>query len=390
MSPDIFKTIRFGNREDLAISALAAVEAHGNYTSRIEFTCYSGPEDELKTPSLPLAASKVLEGHLTPNLHTVWLKFEFNFDDGREWDSRGTSGGSIYVFEECEDDDYVREEEQIWKWRALMKETWEALTANEYVRELILDEFIPKWTSTFGTDEFCEFLSRLESATFNILGLDNGACWRTNTQEGYTEFLESLDTSFFHHMSGLKHLHIWAGDPLGLEGWRHIPLAVKPKDLPVLQSFKLQNCFVCPEIVTFVQSHAHVLRSLDVKDCFSAGDRGPMADDAIYWAKFFDGIYEANPSLTEFIAGGDRVLLEYDDDPFSERVQDIRQKLEASPVLKLFDYKYLSDKYGSRHSNVEENVEQFINGNDQRAYDRLMGLTQENAARQGNEHGHTG
>ncbi|KFY98866.1 hypothetical protein V498_01169 [Pseudogymnoascus sp. VKM F-4517 (FW-2822)] len=329
LSPEIFETIHFGNREDLAISALAAVEAHGNYTSRIEFTCYSGPEDELTAPSLPLAASKVLEGHLTPNLHTVRLQFEFNFDDGRDWDSRAVSGGSIFVFEECEDDDYVREEEQIWKWRALMKETWAALTANKYVRELILDDFIPKMTSTFGTDEFREFLSRLESATFNIHSLDDNTCWRTNTQECYIEYLENLDTSFFHHMSGLKHLHIWAGEPLGLEGWCHIPIPLRPKDLPVLQSLKLQNCFVCPEIVAFVQGHAHVLRSLDVKDCFSAGDGGGMTDDAIYWAKFFDGIYEANPSLTEFIAGGDKVLLEYDNGPVSERVQDIRQKLKV-------------------------------------------------------------
>ncbi|OBT61434.1 hypothetical protein VE03_08972 [Pseudogymnoascus sp. 23342-1-I1] len=390
LSPEIFKTIRFGNSEALARSALAAVEAHGDHTSRIEFTCYSSPVDELTSPSLPLAASKVLEGHLTPNLRTVRLRFDFDFDDGEEWDSGVSMGTSIWVFEEPEDDDYVREQEGIWKWRALMKETWEALSANDYVRELILEDFIPKSTSTFGTDEFRQFLSRLESATLNILGLDNGACWKTNTQDGYIEFLENLDTSFFHHMSGLKHLHIQAGDPLGLSGVRYISLALKPNDLPVLHSLKLENCFVCPELVSFVQSHTQVLRSLDVKECISAGDGGAMADNSIYWARFFDGIYETKPALTEFIAGADSISFAYDGEVDSERVRGIRQRLKASPVPKLFGYEYLSDKYGSLHNNVEENVEQFINGDDLRAYDRLMGLIKENAAQQGNEHGHTG
>ena len=390
-SPEIFKTIRFSNSEALARSALAAVEAYGDYTSQIEFTCYSNSDDELTAPSLPLAASKVLEGHLTPNLHTVRLKFDFDFNDGADWDSRTTGfGSSIYLFEEFDDDDFVREEERRWKWRALMKETWEALAANDYVRELILEDFIPKWTSTFGSDEFRQFLSRLESATFNILGLDNGSCWKTNTQFGYTEFLASLDTSFFHHMSGLKHLHIQAEDPLGLDGRNYIPLALKPEDLPVLQSLKLENCFVSPELVSFIQGHTQVLKSLDVKECVSVGDGGDMTDNSIYWAEFFDGIYETKPSLTEFIAGGDRVSLTYDGEFDNERVQDIRQELKASPVLKLFSYGNLSDKYGMLYNNVEENAEQFINGDDQRAYDRLMSLIKENAAQQGNEHGHTG
>ncbi|OBT71291.1 hypothetical protein VF21_10626 [Pseudogymnoascus sp. 05NY08] len=386
--PEIFKTIRFGNSEASARSALVAVEAHGDYTSRIEFTCHSEPDDELTSPSLPLAASKILEGHLTPNLRTVRLKFDFDFDDGEIWDNNAGGFGGIDLFEEAEDEDLVREEEQKWKWRALMKETWEVLAANDSVRELIIEDFVPKWTSTYCTDEFRQFLSRLESAAFNILGMDNGAGWMTNTQDGYIEFLSGLDAPFFHHMSGLKHLRIKAGDPMGLDGWRCIPLPLKPEDLPVLQSLELENCFVGPELVSFIESHAQVLRSLDVKECFSAGAGGATADNAIYWAKFFDGIYEAKPSLTEFIAGGDDVSLAYYNDPDTETVQDIRQKMEASPALKLFGYGHLSDKYGSLHYDIEGNVQQFINGDDQKAYDRLMGHIKENAAHLGNEHEH--
>jgi hypothetical protein len=388
--PEIFKTIYFSNSTASARSAHAAVKAHGDHTSRIEFTVHSDSGDLLTATSLPLSASYLLESHFTPNLHTVRLRFDFDFDDGEYWESNMNGGGSIDLFEEIETEDFVREEEEAWEWRALMRETWQSLSAADDVRELILDDFIPKWTSTFDTEMFRQFLSQLESATFNILGMDNGAGWMTNTQYGYTEFLRNLDTSFLHHMSGLKHLHINAGDPLGLDGYRYVPLALKPDDLPVLQTLKLENCFVGPELVWFVHSHAQVLRSLDVKECFSAGDGGGMADNPLYWAQFFDFIYEARPALTEFVAGGDEVFLAYDDEPDTKKVRDVRRKLKDNPGLKLFGYGYLSDKYGSLHYNVEENVRQFIDGGDQRAYDHLMGLVKENAAQMGNEHGHTG
>lgn len=386
-APEIFKTIRLTSDESVATSALAAIETHGEYTSRIEFNCHCRPNDELTAPALPLAAAKVLQGHLTPNLGTVSLKFGFDFDHDNEWDDHSGSW-SIYLFEDEESEGYVREREQTWQWRALMNETWQALAGNFHVRELIMDEFIPKWTSTFRTDRFHQFLSRLESATFNIFGMDNGAGWKTNTVYGYIGFLRALDAPFFHHMTALKHLAIHARDPLGLEGFHHIPLALKPDDLPMLESLRLHNCFVGPELVSFIRGHAQVLKSLDIKECVSGGDGRGMADNAIYWAEFFDSVYEAKPVLTKLIAGGGKAPLtsdeefepqyQYIDEPDS--VQEIRQKLRDDPALRLFGYGYLDGKYGMFFLLEDENVAQFNNGHDQRAYHRLMGLVNENAA----------
>ncbi|KAK5995080.1 hypothetical protein PT974_03473 [Cladobotryum mycophilum] len=396
LSPDIFTTIHFTNNEASAKSALAAVEAHGEYTTRIKFTCHAASDAELTAPALPLAASKVLDGHYTPNLHTVQLKFDFDFDDGEDWDDNSDAlmGSSIYVFEAVESEAYVRTKEKEFKWRALMNETWQALTTNKYVRDLLLDEFIPKWTSTFRTDDFRQFLSQLESAAFTMFGMDNGAGWKTNTVWGYVEFLAGLDNVFFQHMHRLKHLHILASvcGPIGLEGFRHIPLALQPGNLPVLESLKLENCFVGPELVSFVQGHASSLASLDVKDCVSGGDGYGMAENSLYWAQFFDEIYDAKPSLIELIAEGGRVPLtsdeQYSRDYIAvnepEEVQDIRMKLKANPKLRLFGYAYLDDKYGMFFMDEEANVEEFHNGDDQRAYDRLMGFVKANAARGAN------
>ncbi|EHK24797.1 uncharacterized protein TRIVIDRAFT_215676 [Trichoderma virens Gv29-8] len=391
LAPEIFKTIRLTNDERVAQSALAAIEAHGEYTTRIEFKGHCEYDSDRTEPALPPAAARVLQGHLTPNLRTVSLGFTFDFEDGDEWDEGhpDASGGmSIYLFEGEESEEYVRERERTWQWRALMNETWQALIANIHVRELILDKLIPKWTSTFRTEEFRQLLSRLEFATFNILGTDNGAGWKTNTVWGYVAFLQELDTSFFHHMTGLKHLTIRAKDPLGLEGFRHIPLALKPEDLPLLESLKLMRCFVGPELVSFIRGHKQVLKSLDVKECVSAGESG-SADNGISWAEFLDQVYEAKPALTELIAGGGRAPLtreeeftpdyQFKDEP--EDIQEIRRKLKADPRLRLFGYGSLDDKYGMFFLDEDANEEEFKSGNDQKAFDRLMGHVNQNAAK---------
>lgn len=385
--PQLFQTIRLTNDERVAWSALGAVEAHGQHTTRIDFIAHCGPNDEITVPALPPAAAKVLQGHFTPNLSTVSLKFDFDFDDGEEWDTGRpdeVEAMSIYVFRCGETEEYVREREETWQWRALMNETWRALAANIHARELVLDNFIPKWTSTFRTEEFRQFLSRLETASFDILGMDNGACWQTSTEWGYTEFLSNLDASFFHHMTGLKHLSINATDHLGLEGMCHSQLALKPDHLPLLESLKLRRCFIGPELVSFIRGHTQLLTSLDIKDCVSGGN-SYSADTGIYWAEFFDSVFEAKPALTELIAGSsdlsDGLLPDYWFEPDPEDPEEIRRKLKADPSLRLFGYGYVDTKYGYLSLDWETDEEEFKRGNDQKAFNRLVGLVSENAAK---------
>ncbi|KAJ4860010.1 f-box-like domain-containing protein [Trichoderma breve] len=392
LAPEIFKTIRLTNNERIAQSVLGAIETYGEYTTRMEFTAHCGPNDELTTPALTPAAAKVIQGHLTPNLRTFSLKSDFDFDNGEEWDSEhpdAVMGMSIYIFEGVETEEHIREREETWQWRALINETWRALAANIHVRELIVDELIPKRTSAFLTEEFRQFLSRLETASFKIFGTDNGAGWKTNTVWGYVDFLEKMDTTFFHHMTGLKHLAIHAADPLGHQPVRTIQLSLMPDDLPLLESLKLTRCFVGPELVSFIGGHLNVLKSLDVKECVAGGEH-PYMEEAYTWASFFDAVYEAKPALTELIAGdGDNVPLtrdekyspdyHFEDEP--EDIQDIRRKLKADPRLRLFGYGAVDDKYGMFFLDEDTNEEEFKKGDDQRAFDRLMGLVTENAAK---------
>ncbi|KAK4062648.1 uncharacterized protein Triagg1_9766 [Trichoderma aggressivum f. europaeum] len=367
--PEIFKTIRLTNDEASATFALTVAETYGQYTKTIEFTCQCDQDERATAPSLLPAAFRVLKGHFTPNLQTVKVKFDFDLDN---------EANEVYLeFEFSEVEGYTRVRELREKWRALMNETWEALIANTFVTELILDWFPPMWTSTFHTDAFPQFLNHLESATVNIFGFEDYSGVRTNTVGEYRKFLSNMDALFFHHMRDLKYLHIQASDPLGYANGHltSIPLALKPDDLPLLQSLTLENCFVCQELISFIQGHAQVLKFLDLNECFS--EQG----SEVTWAKFFDEIYEAKPRLTELLAGSNKTPFLFEEMPYwdeNDAVQLMRQKLEADSTLKIFRQMHLDPDEGILSVDHDRTVELFNQGDDQRAYDRLMALVNEN------------
>ncbi|KAL7788524.1 hypothetical protein V8C43DRAFT_287843 [Trichoderma afarasin] len=367
--PEIFKTIRLTNDETSATSARTVVETYGQYMKTIEFTCQCDPHERATAPSLLPAACQILKGHFTPNLQTVKVKFDFDLDNEANMVSDD--------FDYDEDANYTRERELREKWRALMNETWEALVANTLITELILDDFPPKWTSTYRTDAFRQFLNQLESATINIFGFEDYAGIRTNAMIDYCDFLRNLDALFFRHMRGLKYLHIQASDPLGYAdgngGNTFIALALKPGDLPLLQSLTLDNCFVCPELISFIQSHAQVIKFLDIDECFCWSE--------VPWAKFFDEIYEAKPRLTGLLAGGNKAPFPFDENPYWEEDDAVLlmcQKLEADSTLKIFRQMHMDPDNGILTLNYDKTVERFNQGDDQRAYDRLMALVNEN------------
>ncbi|KAH8898818.1 hypothetical protein GQ53DRAFT_742008 [Thozetella sp. PMI_491] len=395
LAPTLFDSIRITSDNRICSSALLAVRKYGKYTTSLEFigSVSSGDEDKnLATPVLSSAAAELLGGKHTPRLRTVKVKFDFDFANGDMWDENehgSCEGYDINAFEVLESPDYVASQEPKREWRALMTETWAALAANQPIKELIVEEFVPKSTTAFGTVEFHQFLSRLESMEISILGLDNGVGWEINTMEGYLDFLSGLWEVFFQHTTNLKHLFLKSApsSPLGLTGYHHGPLPLRPEDMPVLESLRLQNCFMGPELVSFISKHAAVLKSLELKDCFCSIGY-PADDSAIPWGEFFKTIRDAKPGISRLVVDCGKVPLtkeeEYSDcDPNTENEPDeileIRRALATDANRKLFGYASLDDKYGMVFRQSEQNVTSFNEGDDQKAYDRLMTLVDNNA-----------
>ncbi|KAK8054403.1 hypothetical protein PG996_013704 [Apiospora saccharicola] len=185
LAPELFTTIRFTNEDNIAQSALAAVKAHVQHTTHIEFTPSAAGEDEFAFPALVPAVSELLQGQHTADARAAQIHFAFDFDHSDDWEEGHIN--TIYVFEDEEPQGEIEPKEQKYRWRALMTETWAALVENVHVTDLT-------WTSAFVTSEFRDFLGRLESATLRIWGPDNGAGWNSSTTEGYVEWLRDETT----------------------------------------------------------------------------------------------------------------------------------------------------------------------------------------------------
>ncbi|GAB0138275.1 hypothetical protein EsDP_00006512 [Epichloe bromicola] len=387
--PRIFRSIRFHNSHASAFSALQAVNAYGQFVKWITFDCFATPGYMNSTPALKPNTRRVLEGHATPNVDTIFVLFNFDLENWAGWDDNGARG--IEVFENPETKDEVATQEQNWHWRALMNETWQALAANTRVRRLYISGFVPKATSAFFTDEFRQFLSRLTWVAIDIWGAQYH--WNTNmqpnTKSGYVEFLSALDDTLFRHMTGLTYLELRASPsaPLGLAGTRHIPLALKPEHLPELYTLRLQNCFVGPELVEFIQGHAEGLRQLDVESCASGGVYGlGDARNAISWAEFFDRVRRARPSLTTLLAGCD--VIPYISAILSVGAVDpcyawgiISEVLQGRINNHSFSYAYLDVRHGVFTRSETVSTPHHQGTEDQKAYDRLMEHVQSNATR---------
>lgn len=308
----VFKTISVSSKPELAESALAAVAAYGAYTTHIKFAGTALCDDKRITPALPVAAQKLLSGHGMPNLRTATISFPFDFDEGEPWTNHPESAFtvSIYVFEQSEKLSEVEQAEREFQWRALMNETWLALSKNTSITELILDRFIPKCVTAFYQPEFSRFLGQLEIVNIHVVGGDNGAGWTIQTVDGYRDFLGSLGSLFFRNMNQIKDLSLLAsfdgpiGQVRGLSFCTSLPL--RPGDMPQLQRLKLRNCFIGHELLDFLVSRIATLSHIDLANCVANSEPDGTEYGDMDWSAFFSSLLKLRPPrLVSFVAGDD-------------------------------------------------------------------------------------
>lgn len=383
--PEIFSTIRFTSQEGSANSALAAVESLGAYTTRIDFTCQAY-SDEFSPSRLPPAATELLAGRHMPNLHTARLDFDFEIIPFPEF------WFHLEAFAESGDDKARIRAAELSDWQAKECETWRALSMNQQIKALSVDNFNPATKFKFNTGNPRNFLARLEQVNLSVWKpLDDEFYGNIITHWNYFDFFKSrMDDKLFRHMNSLKHLEIWAPNtgPRGLDSQYRIGVGLTPGTLPALQSLKLVNGLITRDLISFIRDHSRSLSSLDVGECTAQVEvEQDWLTDGVSWAEFFDKIYEADPVLTRLVAGDLLVPPlavghEIPENVFGRdelrRIQEVQSQLKSQPSLKVFRYFYELDM--SMYSvGYTWSMEQFRRGHDQRAYERLMWLVAKNA-----------
>jgi hypothetical protein len=167
--------------------------------------------------------------------------------------------------------------------------------------------------------------------------------------------------------------------------------------MPLLRRVHLERVFIDTDVIEFLVDHTGTLESILFQDCYSGyfEDAGRMMYDVpVKWHELFTALIEAEPKkLHEFVILP--TVIPYTEDgndpgqPPETFEQDSQRDFWAAVHAirdepkgrRIFPHGSIDDKYGMLFDGYEENMEAYMRGDDQRAYDRLMVLLEENKAR---------
>ncbi|KAK1224896.1 hypothetical protein PQX77_012173 [Marasmius sp. AFHP31] len=329
-------------------------------------------------------AHNVLTGKLLPNVTTLCLSFDFDFDtngeeqDGNVWDDSNwitDDSTSIYVFTDAEAADDVKTKEAKYPWRALMAQTWSALCQNNSITKLIVHDLIPRKTTTFDSDDWRDFLGRLDTLELRMWGGDNGAGWEVNTLEGYMAYEARLGEYFFRHLNQVQKLLFvaYSRSPFGAteEGEgddveHDVAFPLLKEYLPRLRSLEVHNIFVSKRLADFVLGKSETLHEVRLHDCHAS----TYDEEKISWATFFTYLDRNKCQLRKLhvtYEQGDAATIDKGSRPKKENEED-----------RVFSYGILDDKYGFFMADDEQICEKYEERRDLDAYRKLMELVSSN------------
>ena len=278
---------------------------------------------------------------------------------------------------------------------ALMTKTYDTLLRNKdfQLRAVEIRKFVGFFAEPYESQRFHDFLSHVEHFTISVREGDVGVGWYVEMCSPHLECVARFDELFFNHLASATTLTIRApyAGPIGLDGFNPARLGLREEQMPLLKSLNLEHIFICQELVDFVISHTDSLEQLTLHDC---NGRPNFDGSTFYWNHFFDALRSANLkhlSYLEIRPYNARLTFEevYEPPPFlphterlePENVQQISRILNADPRRRMFAYATMDDKYEDIFIDHEETVAAFERGEDQVAFDRLMGNVNANATK---------
>lgn len=235
----------------------------------------------------------------------------------------------------------------------------------------------------------------MEQFTISFYGGDNGAGWKTNTSEIWCAFVAKLDSFFFVHLSHTTSLALEATKegPLGLDGMHHGPLVLRKEHTPLLKSLHLKYIILGPELRDFLVGHANMLEEVHMHNCLAETDTR-LTNSGLHWADVFDALASAKPGrlrallitedcpapLSNEVGYSNNFyskIDEKDEEKVDKEIEEAEKAVEEGKG-RVWPHVTLDDKYGWLFEDEEENFISFREGNDQRAFERLMDIVRKN------------
>lgn len=379
--PRILKTVRLVNSEKSGCSIdTLAKSPHIVHVQSLHFIGSALGDTHKEEPAFsdtegifPRSVGAVLCNlQRFPSLERLSIEFDYNFQRKDEW----IYGMNLEA--EAETPEQVLEAENSEAWRALMSKTYSALIQNKspHFKHLDIRQLIWKQVSTFSHASFYDFLGHFERFTLSIHGESDELDHQSNLAKDYPALMGKMDKYFFNHLANVTTLSIKAPPegPLGLS--EHInplpyaPLTLKADQMPLLTTLHLENIFASPELIDFLVGHKDTLEELVLRNCNAA-----IMEMGTYWSELFTSFFFAHPAKLRHLELFDcEMNLMFEEEEYEQVLAILQQ--DSRRIF--FPYALL-DKYGVLYYDEETSLEEFLEGNDQMSWDRLIGLVKQNA-----------
>lgn len=387
LAPEIFKAAILVNDEKSGSSLSAVAKSpHNVHLKDLHFigsapgSCYSADPAYSDTEGILPRSVDALLCNLQwfPSLR----RLSIGFDDKRflaflDSVDRDDDGSDISIESETQ---RVFEFEASAARRALMSRTLDALTKNKppNFKHLEFRQLTSNVVSTFSDSAFHECLHHLEQFTLSIYG-EEPEEHQSNVVDEYHSVMEQLNEYVFNHLTNVTILSIKSPKekPLDLAGMqRHVPLALKANQIPLLVTLRLNCMFASAKLIDFLVGHKTTLEELILRNCYASTDSflGPV----VRWSQFLTSLFSANPTqLRRLELVGCEWLFGTIHTP-REEYDKIWTIYRQDPKRRMFHYANLYDNFTYLLYDEKESLASLLDGEDQRCWDRLVDLVERN------------
>ncbi|KAJ1551432.1 hypothetical protein HK405_014527 [Cladochytrium tenue] len=237
-----------------------------------------------RSTQLDTTVAALLRGELLPNMNSLVVVFSAHWPR------------SDYVsWYRSETWDNAAEAEEVFQWRRLVASMWRNIAANPFIRSLEIVSLPPIRNTAWADAAWPSFVGRLERLSIGICSHYGGVVGSVGSS-AYGDFLrQHLTTVFFVNARNLLSLEILADERIPYGGV-YIKSALGISNMPHLKDLSLHNCGIDVELLEFLRSHSHVIKSLHLVQCTAAA----LRLDKLTWAAFFNGMSASHdPVLSE-------------------------------------------------------------------------------------------